>query len=222
MMDFSNIKSIVIPEGEVAVVARNGEILWQKSRLPLAYQEVEYLQSTGTQWIDTGFIAKSTMPSIKMKFRSTQYKSYYIGVHNNGSRVAGITKSAVNTVAVVGYDRGTTSVEVNQDAEWNEVFIDRKSKTVTADGATVSMNGSFGWYSTNQVEVPLFGQKVAQTNVVNCSKVSIAYCELYDDDMTLFRNFIPCYRKSDGEAGMYDLVTDTFFTNSGTGKFLYG
>lgn len=30
MIDFSNVKSIVIPEGEVSVIARGSEILWKK------------------------------------------------------------------------------------------------------------------------------------------------------------------------------------------------
>ena len=35
-------------------------------------------------------------------------------------------------------------------------------------------------------------------------------------------NLVPCYRKSDNEIGMYDLVTKTFFTNQGTGSFMKG
>ena len=35
-------------------------------------------------------------------------------------------------------------------------------------------------------------------------------------------NLVPCYRKSDNEIGMYDTVTQTFYTNSGTGTFTKG
>ena len=35
-------------------------------------------------------------------------------------------------------------------------------------------------------------------------------------------DFVPCYRKSDGEIGLYDTVSKTFFTNQGTGTFLKG
>lgn len=38
----------------------------------------------------------------------------------------------------------------------------------------------------------------------------------------VIRNFIPCYRKSDNEVGLYDLVNDVFYTNQGTGSFTYG
>ena len=36
------------------------------------------------------------------------------------------------------------------------------------------------------------------------------------------RDFIPCYRKSDNVAGLYDLVNNTFYTNQGTGNFIVG
>ena len=36
------------------------------------------------------------------------------------------------------------------------------------------------------------------------------------------RDIVPCYPKSDSKPGMFDLVTNEFFTNAGTGEFLYG
>ena len=38
----------------------------------------------------------------------------------------------------------------------------------------------------------------------------------------IVRNFIPCYRKSDNEIGLYDTVEGKFYTNQGTGKFIPG
>lgn len=35
-------------------------------------------------------------------------------------------------------------------------------------------------------------------------------------------NLIPCYRIVDNEIGMYDLVSNTFYTNAGTGTFIKG
>ena len=35
-------------------------------------------------------------------------------------------------------------------------------------------------------------------------------------------NLIPCYRKSDTEIGMYDVINDIFYSNEGTGTFLKG
>ena len=35
-------------------------------------------------------------------------------------------------------------------------------------------------------------------------------------------DLVPCYRKSDDEIGMYDLVRKQFYTNAGTETFLKG
>lgn len=39
---------------------------------------------------------------------------------------------------------------------------------------------------------------------------------------TLTASFVPCYRITDGEIGMYDLISERFYTNEGTGKFKKG
>lgn len=44
---------------------------------------------------------------------------------------------------------------------------------------------------------------------------------VYDGD-TLIQNLIPCYRRSDGEIGLYDEVSGKFFTNQGLRKFTKG
>ncbi len=53
------------------------------------------------------------------------------------------------------------------------------------------------------------------------SKMRLYNCKLWDNG-TLIRNFIPCYRNSDKEAGLYDLVNNVFYTNQGTGSFIKG
>ena len=36
---------------------------------------------------------------------------------------------------------------------------------------------------------------------------------------TLVRDLVPCYRKSDGVVGMYDIVNKKFYTNSFQGTY---
>ena len=40
---FPNVTAWKIPEGDVAIIVRGAEILWQKPKLPMEYQEVERL-----------------------------------------------------------------------------------------------------------------------------------------------------------------------------------
>ena len=46
--------------------------------------------------------------------------------------------------------------------------------------------------------------------------------QYYDKTDTLICDLVPCYRKSDGVIGMYDLARKTFLTNVGTGNFTKG
>ena len=59
-------------------------------------------------------------------------------------------------------------------------------------------------------------------DAVNNQGVSAIYYFRMHTARGLERNFIPCYRKSDNKPGMYDLVTNTFYTNIGTGDFIIG
>ena len=64
-----------------------------------------------------------------------------------------------------------------------------------------------------------FNSNYTASNKYN--KQCIKYCKIYNSDV-LVRNFIPCYRKSDSVAGMYDTVNGVFYTNQGTGSFVVG
>lgn len=48
------------------------------------------------------------------------------------------------------------------------------------------------------------------------------YLNLYDESDEPILLLIPCKRNSDDKLGMYDTVTETFFTNNGTGDFIAG
>ena len=48
----------------------------------------------------------------------------------------------------------------------------------------------------------------------------IYQCDIYDNGK-LVRSFYPAKRKSDGVLGMYDSVTNGFYTNAGSGTFGY-
>ncbi len=56
----------------------------------------------------------------------------------------------------------------------------------------------------------------------------VGYCKIYNfkvysDSMatTPIYEFIPAIRNADGEIGIYDIINDVFYTNAGTGTFLY-
>lgn len=206
--------------GELFYNRGTGEFVFEN----LAYkQELAYLEGTGAQWIDTGVVFEYVPPSIAVKFRSTSYSSgdytgYYVGAMNNGSRGIGVKKQDVSTVLVKDYSRTATTVPVESSAEWNEVFVNRKDMTLTADGTTVKLNG-YRWYGSNPVSYALFATKRYNGTIAGVSKCAIAYCQLFDNNMNLVRDFIPVLDWDDVPC-MYDKVSGKLFYNQGTGKFL--
>lgn len=55
-MNFAGVQSITIPEGDVRSIAIGGVTVWTKPN-PLPYDaEVEYVESTGAQYVDTGML----------------------------------------------------------------------------------------------------------------------------------------------------------------------
>ena len=63
-------------------------------------------------------------------------------------------------------------------------------------------------------------QNDSSLRIGSYSKI-IGDCIVLENDIEIM-HLIPCYRTEDEEVGMYDLITETFFTNVGTGKFLKG
>ena len=53
------------------------------------------------------------------------------------------------------------------------------------------------------------------------AKVKIYSFKIYEDSK-LVRNYVPVYRKSDSEIGLYETIEGKFYTNKGTGKFNKG
>lgn len=53
------------------------------------------------------------------------------------------------------------------------------------------------------------------------SNMKLYYLKIYSGN-TLIADFVPCYRKSDGEIGVYEVKSGKFYGNVGTGTFTKG
>ncbi len=225
MIDFSNAKSIVIPEGEVSVIARGAEILWQKLKLPIEYQEVDYIESTGTQYIDTAYIPsnKTGLEIVAIGISPSSFSLSAGGTWFFGAR-AGYLNRAFGSYYNPSekkfyYAFGDTMLS----ASYTTLYENTKTIRVDATGLYVDekqiLKVSASAF-TAPVSLILFGLNNNGTNISHTS-YKVHCCKIWDNG-TLVRDFIPCYRKSDGKVGMYDLVTDELYYNNGSGEFLYG
>lgn len=181
--------------------------------LPFDYQEVEYIEvgSTAGPYIATGVSVSATaFFEIKAKYTNVQanntwlfgawasYKDTILGYYNNGIRFL-----VGNTGANVSFD---TSIHI-YSADSNGLYIDG-IRVGDASWNNVPTSRSYHVFKVDGQNTPTKSARVYS-------------CKIWSSG-ELVRDLIPCYRKSDNEPGMYDIINDMFYTNSGTGTFVVG
>lgn len=180
--------------------------------LPTEYQRVEYIESTGTQWIDTGYHAstKKTSAHIGVTPKSKASIQGICGARNNN--LAADTTSCnvfymTNNAFRLDWALGSTSASV---ATALNTYSEIQCVRLVSD-TNVDMDGPFLVGNFSNGSVPFSTGFIGR----------IHFAKLYNNGKPV-RYLIPCYRKSDGVIGMYDTVNDVFYTNAGTGVFAKG
>lgn len=195
-----------------AVQRRRATMGAKQSRLPPAYQEVEWIGSNGYQSvkpvpIDTGYVPK-VAPRAVLRIIQYETGNYSIFVTDTNAphnfRLYGGLQyyrygSSSNTQGFAGYEAST----------WYTVDA---GQNLYVDGELIITKSAGDW-SENTASFVVWGG-------VNQNYYShIAFLKLYDGD-ALVRDLVPCYRKSDGRIGFYDLVGNQFYTNNGSNGYL--
>lgn len=195
--------------------------------IPDEYQEVAYIESTGTQYIDAGLIPNQDTRVVAEHLYTKQPQNrgfiYGAGVSATDSAFELYTwTGAWNT------PYGNTNIQMTPPTPSSlisgKIKTDKSKNNITItypDGYVQTKNCSYLTFAAPR-NMWLFAINRGNTAAdLRSDCVRLYYCKIWDDSM-LVRDFIPCYRKSDTKPGMYDLVSETFFTNIGTGEFLYG
>lgn len=193
------------------------------SRLPSEYQEVEYISNSGTQWIDTGLILSNYNAfNINMDAKFLSYgKNYYntlFGTQNTSDPYLG---------TYLRYDK-YKYIEVDSLSSKLGYYINTKYNfdyTLTKSISRLYINNDLYGEDTTKTRdfcsYPLYLMGMNNGGSTHYSEIALYRCKITLDNV-LSRDFIPCYRKSDNEIGLYDLVNNQFYTNDGSGTFLKG
>ena len=190
-------------------------------KLPDEYQEVEYIESTGTQHIDTLINLLSNDFKIECKFELLSNKNveqplFSIWTSTYSYWNCFVRQNNYNNAIDVytGSHHSFGSVALN---DVKSVFLQRISNTwsLTYDGTNIEWN--YTPTKINDITLKLF-----KRGDLNRSSSIRIYNFKLDINNIESLNLIPCYRKSDNEIGMYDTISQTFYTNQGTGTFLKG
>ena len=187
------------------------------SRLPEGYAEVQYIQSTETQWIDTGFKPNQNT-RIKMDCN-------VIGFNSGDAFLFGARIASGNTAFCLAADDANTrwfalygnAVQNPTGTCTGKHSIDFNQNVLTLDGE----NSTFAKTTFQSSYNLLLFATITNGNVDSQrGKIAVYACQLYDNG-TLIRDFVPCIDPT-GAVGLYDLVGGKFYGNTGTGVFLAG
>ena len=198
------------------------ELMMKKKGMPSRYQEVEYIESTGTQYINTGIVP--TM-DISFKLVASKVGSY---VDNNmfGSRKTSGTSTdllgiitnislGVNILILCNSGAGwggSNSCYITYDNDFH-IYIATKD-TLTIDTNTIQHTAQN--YSTNDLPMYLFGLNNRGNAQLSAQKVKSLQIS---DNNRLVRNYIPVYDTLTNKYGMWESVQGKFYGNAGTGDF---
>lgn len=237
-MIFENVQKLMIPEGEVVKISHGTTVLWERPGLPLAYQRVEYIQTDGNQYIDTGVLASDYTDRItydlkmaRMGYTDGNYHNYFFGCLNNSKRSGNVCVLNSRGALVFYLGKNGSGITIGDVPETNAVFTLKITFSAPSKEITGVYNGNNVTSSNSRnsdmpsANIWLFACNLNGSPTSSTSTPCVA--KLYNfsmtqEDGTPIRNFVPCYRKSDGVIGLYDTVGSTFYTNKGTGSFTKG
>ena len=205
-------KVFAIQQANLEVTNAKTELLGRIVGLDTSgYTYVSYLESTGEQIIDTGYVYK-TKPKIITQIYLKD---------NNDRDILGTAATDSNCFIVdygnnLCYARYAQVNPTNYDREFNlnEWVKVSYSDSWIENGVVKYQKSSYN-FSGNTQSLNLFGAR-------NKASLRMKIVKFYDGD-SLVRNMIPCLRASDNKPGMYDSVTKTFYVNSSeASEFLWG
>lgn len=176
----------------------------KQDELPDGYTQLEYIEATGTQFIDTNISNGKFVHDIE--FTSTDRN--LMGFSTTAGTFWGSEQNAQ------AYELGTESIDLNTQERRIITYNTLNGQfSLEADGESVSYNKSsiVNTYS-------LFHIKDSQY----CSKAKLYSLNVYDSNGNLIQNLIPAKRDFDSNIGLYDIVSHNFFENQGTGNFVAG
>ena len=208
------------------------------SRIPASYQELDFVQSTGYEYIDTGVCIYNYYDKIKMEVDMqltpgvTQNEYCYQGV--------GMAGATGYYFTLPGFYSGDNNIDISfgnsehadcsarftdgRDTNRHYMFVDAYNGEVGYDDDIrtgkeyTSVSSGLGTGNINLFAIRSYDQYAR-----NYIKMRLYGCTITDmSTNTKLREFVPCYRMSDDVVGLYDLVSGTFFTNQGTGAFRKG
>ena len=189
-----------------------------KNKLPSGYTELEYIEGTGTQYIDT-YTRLNQDSSVELKVQITNTERYNIF----GSRSSAISNSFQAIISFSPYANFIAdfqNYEINRlnikpNLNQNIIYISNENLRI---GNSIQKIKEYTDFETPD-NAFIFDVSGNPSDGYQKAKMKLFYCKIYDNNV-LIRDMIPVLDKNN-VACMYDKVNKEFYYNQGTGEFLY-
>ena len=220
-------------------IANRNIMLEQGQNLPYD-AEVAYLEGTGTQYIDTGVNASSSMSVItRVAWSEVGYDKTAIGVDNGSTFNGGFNLQVTVGGSYFRFIRGSQYVDARgnnnlppQADTFYDISIGPEGMEINGTLSPITATTSFTTVGT----LPLFAWRRSY-NLLGCAKVKIGRTKIYEGDVLVI-DLIPVRFTNElgqSEGAMYDRANQTvgmnpdgsarddgIYRNRGTGAFLIG
>lgn len=177
---------------------------------------IEYIESTGTQWIDTN-IYPTSQTTVKVKFNMTAPTGgIIVGFYNNEGDSFRFFNYSNNAYLDYGSGAGYNRISggtVTSGTIYNIEFGNRYVKNI--DTNTNIISGTAVSFSDKTISIKIFGD----SSDLEKASGKIYYLQIYINDI-LARDYVPVL-DSNNVPCLYDKISKTYFYNSGTGVLNY-
>ena len=211
-----------------------------RADLQPGYAQVEYIEATGTQYINTDIsVTRDTRMVCDFQFTAVPTATARNGWCGSGSGVSVGFYFGGNFMDKNGnFGTSGTMVFTASAATTRSAFVmhtptgtfdlDRHTFDISRgsmkfDGVEFAADNDLDYYPDNDKgHIWLFaGQRSWASGAGYPCQMRIYSCQIYRGE-TMVRDFVPAKRTSDGAAGLYDRATGLFFGNSGSGALIAG
>ena len=205
------------PTSPVDIVCNNGVVKARhQSGLPLGYTLLDYIESSGIQYIDTGFVPNQDT-RVELDGQYTTGYGIIFGVRTDVTTDVYTIQKLANGNWVMGYN---TDISIILSGDNNRhVWLKDKNKQYI-DNVLIHTATYANFTAMGDAYLFRFNNNGTPEAVIN-GTTRVYSCKIWDGD-TLIRDMVPAKRNSDNVLGMYDTVSGQFFTNAGSGTFVAG
>lgn len=200
--------------------------------LPDIYQEVEWIWASGSQYINTWYVVNANTSRIYTKFEpenvstsqtSSSYQNPLFWTRTSDysyetalwASPSSQTYSVWLTLNWYAMDSATPSTGIPKYPLWTVIELDYWKTWGTYNDFSWTWNAQYQWVTPNLLIFWIWSQGSVDSRKFYWKLYSFKIWEWNN----LVRDFVTCYRKSDGVIWLYDLAGNTFYTNAWSWTF---